>query len=102
MALGLPAAVAVDQLRQIGRLLGVPRDELVLDELLGCWSLCSHSRQVDSLVRTSSDHLPRRLQSHRVQSWRTYSGFTLTGFCDQIYIFAFQLTQAECNENECM
>lgn len=39
MSLRLPAAVAVDQLCKIGRLLGVTRDELVLQELFGCWPL---------------------------------------------------------------
>lgn len=45
--LRLPAAVAVDQLCQIGCLLGVPCDELVLQELLGRWPLCRHSRQMN-------------------------------------------------------
>ena len=42
VALRLPAAVAVDELRQVGRLLGVARDELVLYELFGCRPLCTH------------------------------------------------------------
>lgn len=35
MALGLPAAVSVNELCQIGGFLGVSRDELVLQQLLG-------------------------------------------------------------------
>lgn len=48
MALGLPATVAVDQLRQVGRLLGVSCDELVLQKLFGCWPLWTHSRQTET------------------------------------------------------
>lgn len=43
VALGLPAAVAVDQLRQVGRLLGVSGDELVLQKFFGRWPLWTRS-----------------------------------------------------------
>lgn len=49
--LGLPAAVAVNQLCQIGRLLGVSCDELVLQKLFGCWPLCRHCRKTDAEER---------------------------------------------------
>lgn len=43
VALGLPAAVAVDQLCQVGRLLGVSGDELVLQKFFGRWPLWTRS-----------------------------------------------------------
>lgn len=54
MALGLPAAVAVDQLRQVGRLLGVSGDELVLQKFFGRWPLWTRSGQTDR----ADDHSP--------------------------------------------
>lgn len=47
VALGLPAAVAVDQLRQVGRLLGVSGDELVLQKFFGRRPLWTRSGQTD-------------------------------------------------------
>lgn len=47
VALRLPAAVAVDQLRQVGRLLGVSGDELVLQKFFGRWPLWTRSGQTD-------------------------------------------------------
>lgn len=66
--LRLPAAVAVDELRQIGRLLGVPRDELVLEELFGCWPLCNAQQTGgqfgEDIVRLGKFNV-RRLSSNR-------------------------------------
>lgn len=48
VALRLPAAVTINQLCQIGRFLGVSRDELVLQKLFGCRPLWRHCRRTDS------------------------------------------------------
>lgn len=101
MPLRLPAAVAVDQLRQVGCLLGVPRDEFVLEELLGCWPLCSHSRQVDSFCEDIVDSLDKK-GSESQSSKSEGSAWIRTG---RIFVIkftslpSFQLTQAGCNEN---
>lgn len=53
MPLRLPAAVAVDQLCQIGRLLGVSCDKLVLQELFGSWPLCRHVGMTEAAKRST-------------------------------------------------
>lgn len=54
VSFGLPAAVAVDELRQVGRFLGVAGDELVLQKLFSCGSLWKEGTTVSSITLSNN------------------------------------------------
>ncbi len=57
MPLLLPPPVPVDQLAEVGRLLTVFDNELVFEELLGCWTLRDERAETGSLPSLPSNRV---------------------------------------------